>query len=72
MSIEKIERTIEEDIMRVESEVKRIEGIFSSPDFYEKHAAKTNEFTKQLENAKTLVHKLFERWEELEKTKLSL
>lgn len=61
--------TIEEEIMNAESEVERIERIFSSPDFYEKHAAKTNELTKQLENAKTLVHKLFERWEELEKLK---
>jgi len=64
--------TIEEEIMNAESEVERIEGIFSSPDFYEKHAAQTNELTRQLEKAKSLVHKLFERWGELEKIKLSL
>jgi ATP-binding cassette subfamily F protein uup len=64
--------TIEEDILKAESEVERIEGIFSSPDFYEKYAAQTTELTIQLELAKTRVHQLFERWDELEKTKLSL
>ncbi len=61
--------TIEEEIMKTESEVERIEGIFSSPDFYEKYAAQTNELTSQLEDAKSRVHQLFERWEELEKLK---
>lgn len=64
--------TIEEDILKAESEVERIEGIFSSPDFYERYAAQTTELTGQLELAKTRVHQLFERWDELEKTKLSL
>lgn len=64
--------TIEADIMNAEAEVERIENIFSSPDFYEKHAMQTNELTKQLESAKILVHKLFERWEELEALKKSL
>lgn len=61
--------TIEEDIMNAEAEVERIESIFSSPDFYEKHAAQTTELTKQLENAKSLAHRLYDRWEELEKLK---
>ncbi len=64
--------TIEADIMNAEAEVEKIENIFSSPDFYEKYAAQTNELTKQLESAKSLVHKLFERWEELEAIKKSL
>ena len=64
--------TIEEDILKAESEVERIEGIFSSPDFYERYAAQTTELTGQLELAKTRIHQLFERWDELEKTKLSL
>ena len=64
--------TIEEDIMNAESEVERIEGIFSSPDFYEKHAVQTTELTRQLENAKSLVHQLYKRWEELEELKRSL
>lgn len=58
--------TIEEDIMNTEEEVKRIEKIFTSPDFYEKYATQTNELNKQLEEAKQKVKQLFERWEELE------
>lgn len=58
---------IEEKIITAESEVERIENIFSSSDFYEKHAAQTNELTQQLEEAKEKVKKLYERWEELER-----
>ena len=61
--------TIEEDILKAESEVERIESIFSSHDFYEKYATQTKELSEQLEKAKSLVHKLFERWEELERLK---
>lgn len=64
--------TIEEDIMNAETEVERIESIFSSPDFYEKYAAKTNELSTELEKAKARVHMLFERWEELERIKNGL
>ena len=49
--------------------LERIEGIFSSPDFYEKHATQTNELNKQLEDAKQKVKNLYDRWEELEKIK---
>jgi len=61
--------TIEEDIMNAEYEVKRIEDIFTSPDFYENFAAQTNELNKQLAEAKEKVKQLFERWEELEEIK---
>ncbi|PKL82912.1 MAG: ABC transporter [Ignavibacteriae bacterium HGW-Ignavibacteriae-3] len=64
--------TIEEDILAAEAEVDRIEGIFSSPDFFEKYAPRINELTKQLEEAKQNVRQFYERWEELEKIKLSL
>ena len=64
--------TIEEDIMNAETEVERIELIFSSPDFYEKHAHRTTELSKELENAKALVLKLYSRWEELEQLKKEL
>ena len=47
--------TIEEKIIDAESEVERIEKIFTSPDFYEKYAAQTNELNKQLEEAKEKV-----------------
>ncbi len=59
--------TIEEDIITAEKEVERIEGIFSSDEFYEKYATTTNELTAELAAAKDHVKKLFNRWEELEK-----
>ncbi|MFA6978955.1 MAG: ATP-binding cassette domain-containing protein [Ignavibacteriaceae bacterium] len=64
--------TIEEKIISAEQEVERIESIFSSPDFYEKYAAQTNELTHQLELAKDTVKQLYQRWEELEQLKNSL
>jgi len=64
--------TIETDIINAESEVERIENIFSSPDFYEKHAAQTTQLTKELENAKSLVRKFYARWQELEELKNNL
>ena len=63
---------IEEKIIDAESEVERIEKIFTSPDFYQKYAEQTNELNKQLEKAKGKVKKLYERWDELEKMKVEL
>ncbi|RJP73789.1 MAG: ABC transporter ATP-binding protein [Ignavibacteriales bacterium] len=61
--------TIEDNILTEEAEVERIESIFSSPDFYEKYASKTNELNKQLEETRLRIQNLFDRWEELEKIK---
>lgn len=58
--------TIEEDIIAAEENVKRIEYIFASPDFYEKYATKTNELNAELNEAKMQVSILYKRWEELE------
>jgi len=63
---------IEENILLAESEVEMIESIFSSPDYFEKHAANTNELNQNLESAKQKVKKLYDRWEELESLKNSL
>lgn len=63
---------IEEKIMQAEAEVENIEKIFSSSDFFEKHAANTNELNQNLETAKQKVKKLYDRWEELEILKNSL
>ncbi|MCK9426235.1 MAG: ATP-binding cassette domain-containing protein [Ignavibacteriaceae bacterium] len=63
--------TIEEEIIVAEQEVERIEKIFSAPDFYEKYASQTIVLNLQLDQAKELVKKLFNRWEELEKLKNS-
>ena len=64
--------TVEEKIINAEQEVHRIESIFSSPDFYEKYAAQTNELTLQLDEAKRTVKLLYQRWEELEQLKNNL
>ncbi len=61
--------TIEDEILKAEAEVERIEKIFSSPDFYQKYATQTNELSEQLEKAKANVKQLFVRWEELENLK---
>ncbi len=63
---------IEEKIVLAEAEVGEIETIFSSPDFYEKYAAQTNELNQKLESAKENMKKLYERWEELERKKAEL
>ena len=60
---------IEEKIIEAESEVERIEKIFTSPDYYLKYSELTNELNLQLEEAKEKVKKLYERWEELERKK---
>ncbi len=63
---------IEEKIIDAESEVERIEKIFSSPDFYSKYAEKTNELNHQLKEAKLKIKQLYDRWDELEKMKQNL
>ncbi len=70
---EKIElESIEEKIIIAEEDVNRIENIFSSPDFYEKHAEQTNELNIQLAEAKEKVKLLYDRWEKLEEIKKSV
>jgi len=70
---EKIElESIEEKIIIAEEDVKRIENIFSSPEFFEKHAQQTNELNIQLAEAKEKVKLLYDRWEELEEISKSV
>jgi ABC transport system ATP-binding/permease protein len=59
--------TIEQDILRSEAEVVRIEAIFSANDFYEKHGDQTAQLTADLAAAKEKVERLYARWHELEK-----
>jgi len=61
--------TIEENIIKAEEDVERIEGIFSSEDFYEKYAVETRALKSELVEAQELVKRLYNRWEELEKIK---
>jgi ATP-binding cassette subfamily F protein uup len=58
--------TIEQDILHAEAEVERIEKIFASPDFYEKHGGQTVSLTAELSAAKATVERLYTRWHELE------
>lgn len=60
---------IEAQIHATEGEVTRIEGLFSDPEFFRKHAAQVNKLTDELETAKANVVKLYARWEELEAIK---
>ncbi|MCJ7553413.1 MAG: hypothetical protein MUO34_05955, partial [Ignavibacteriaceae bacterium] len=61
--------SIEEKIIAAESEVERIEKIFTSPEFYEKYAAQTNQLNLQRDEAKEKVKKLYGKWDELERKK---
>jgi ABC transport system ATP-binding/permease protein len=58
--------TIEQEILNAEAEVERIEKIFASPDFYEKHGDKTVSLTAELANAKSTIDRLYTRWHKLE------
>ena len=64
--------SIQKKIIEAESEVERIEKIFTSPDFYDKFAKQTNQLNFELEQAKEIVKKLYDRWDELEKKKEEL
>ncbi|MEI8247374.1 MAG: ABC-F family ATP-binding cassette domain-containing protein [Lentisphaerota bacterium] len=67
---EKLElETIEEKILEAEEAVSRIENLFASPDFFEKHGSRSAELHNELNSAKTSLEKLYARWEELEKIK---
>jgi ATP-binding cassette subfamily F protein uup len=69
---EKIELdSIEEKIISSEAEIATIEKIFSSPDFYEKYAAQTNELNNRLAEVKEKLKLLYDRWEYLEEIKKS-
>jgi ABC transport system ATP-binding/permease protein len=58
--------TIEQDIFNAEAEVERIEKIFASADFYEKHGDQTVSLTAELSAAKATIERLYARWHELE------
>jgi ATP-binding cassette subfamily F protein uup len=57
---------IEPQILALEKEIARIEGLFVSPDFHRTHATQTNELLERLAAAKEKLPQLYVRWEELE------
>ena len=58
--------TIEEEIVRAEADVERVEAVFAAPDFYEKQGKQTAQLTEELAAAKEKVDRLFARWHELD------
>jgi ATP-binding cassette subfamily F protein uup len=60
---------IEGQIQAAEAEIARIEGLFTSPDFFRTHATQTNQLKVDLEAVKSRLAQLYERWEELETLK---
>jgi ATP-binding cassette subfamily F protein uup len=63
---------IEPQILAIEAEIVRIEGLFTSPDFHRTHAAQTNDLLAALAAAKEKLPRLYARWEELEALKASV
>jgi ATP-binding cassette subfamily F protein uup len=61
--------SIEPQILELEKEVARIEGLFATPDFHRTHATQTNDLLTQLAAAKEKIPRLYARWEELEAIK---
>jgi ABC transport system ATP-binding/permease protein len=58
--------SIEEEILRAEKEVERIEQLFLLPDFYKSYGSQVNQLNSELESAKNKVSWLYERWGILE------
>ena len=58
--------TIEQDILRAETEARRLEELLAAPNFYQEHGSRWKEIETQLEAAKKAVARLYTRWEELE------
>jgi ATP-binding cassette subfamily F protein uup len=60
---------IEPQILALEKEIARIEGLFVSPDFHRTHATQTSELLAKLAAAKERLPRVYARWEELEALK---
>jgi ATP-binding cassette subfamily F protein uup len=63
--------SMEGRILEVESEIARIEGLFSSPDFHRSHATQTTQLNTDLATAKAALNELYSRWAELEAVRVS-
>ncbi len=60
---------IEPQILAMEQEIARIEGLFASPDFHRTHATQTSQLLGEVAAAKEKLPALYARWEELESLK---
>lgn len=66
---EKELETIEQDILKAEEEVHRIEALFAADDFYQKYIDRVDDLTKEMNAGKEKVERMYARWTELEKLK---
>jgi len=57
---------MEERIMEAESDVERLETIFSAADFFETHGDQSEKLHAELSDIKANLEQLYARWEELE------
>jgi ATP-binding cassette subfamily F protein uup len=62
---------MEARILETEAEIARIESVFSAPDFHRTHATQTPQLNADLAAAKTKLHELYSRWEELEAVRIA-
>jgi len=60
---------MEPQILALEKEIARVEGLFASPDFHRTHATQTNKLLAELAAAREKLPLLYARWEELEARK---
>jgi len=58
--------SMEATILDAESELQRLESLFSSPDFYEHHGHESTDLAAQLEELRVRIPILYDRWQELE------
>jgi ATP-binding cassette subfamily F protein uup len=63
---------MEAQILALEQEIARIEGLFASPEFHRSHATQTKELVAELAAAKEKLPRLYSRWEELESRKSAM
>ncbi|MDI6766701.1 MAG: ABC-F family ATP-binding cassette domain-containing protein [Bacteroidota bacterium] len=64
--------TIEQEILRAEEDVERLEGIFSAHDFYDTYGEHTVKLSKELTATKEQLEHLYIRWHELEELRTGM
>jgi ATP-binding cassette subfamily F protein uup len=62
---------MEAQILAVDADIARIEGLFASPDFHRTHATQTDQLVADLAAAKETLARLYARWEELEAIRIA-
>jgi ATP-binding cassette subfamily F protein uup len=63
--------TMEETILAAEGEVEEIEAQLNDPAFYIENSEKAVAMSAELEEKKTAIKSLYERWEELEAVRVA-